>query len=268
MTRTLLNWLFPVLLLLLTPATHLSAQDSAAPVGENGLFVSSPETTETTDTDKEDKKKKKKDKEETEAEFFTFSLDRFDITFFTRLLVNLLSMIILVRFIYYPVYKKRDYFFTFFMFNVTIFVITFLLNTKSSFSTGAAFGLFAVFSLLRYRTEDISARDMTYLFTVIALGLISSVNKGNVLEIVIVNSTIILAAFLLDGNVLMKTEFVKTVQYENIDLIKSDNHTALIEDLKKRTGLNIHKISIGRVDFLRDTAVVKIYYYENRNQDV
>ncbi|MGL5891551.1 MAG: DUF4956 domain-containing protein, partial [Bacteroidia bacterium] len=134
MTRTLLNWLFPVLLLLLSPATHLSAQDSAAPVGENGLFVSSPETTETTDTDKEDKKKKKKDKEETEAEFFTFSLDRFDITFFTRLLVNLLSMIILVRFIYYPVYRKRDYFFTFFMFNVTIFVITFLLNTKSSFS--------------------------------------------------------------------------------------------------------------------------------------
>jgi Domain of unknown function (DUF4956) len=268
MTRTLLNWLFPVLLLLLTPAVNLHAQDSSATVGENGLFVSSPETTENTDTDKEDKKKKKKDKEENEAEFFTFSLDRFDITFFTRLLVNLLSMIILVRFIYYPVYKKRDYFFTFFMFNVTIFVITFLLNTKSSFSTGAAFGLFAVFSLLRYRTEDISARDMTYLFTVIALGLISSVNKGNVLEIVIVNSTIILAAFLLDGNVLMKTEFVKTVQYENIDLIKSDNHTALIEDLKKRTGLNIHKVSIGRVDFLRDTAVVKIYYYENRNQDV
>ncbi|MFN8713305.1 MAG: DUF4956 domain-containing protein [Bacteroidota bacterium] len=267
MTRTLLNWLFPVLLLLLTPAANLSAQDTAANVGENGLFVTSPETTENTDTDKDDKKKKK-NKEESEAEFFTFSLDRFDITFFTRLLVNLLSMIILVRFIYYPVYKKRDYFFTFFMFNVTIFVITFLLNTKSSFSTGAAFGLFAVFSLLRYRTEDISARDMTYLFTVIALGLISSVNKGNVLEIVIVNSTIILAAFLLDGNVLMKTEFVKTVQYENIELIKPDNHTALIEDLKKRTGLNIHKVSIGRVDFLRDTAVVKIYYYENRNQDV
>jgi hypothetical protein len=268
MTRTLLNWLFPVLLLILTPAANLSAQDTAATVGENGLFVTSPETTENTDTDKDDKKKKKKDKEESEAEFFTFSLDRFDITFFTRLLVNLLSMIILVRFIYYPVYKKRDYFFTFFMFNVTIFVITFLLNTKSSFSTGAAFGLFAVFSLLRYRTEDISARDMTYLFTVIALGLISSVNKGNVLEIVIVNSTIILAAFLLDGNVLMKTEFVKTVQYENIELIKPDNHTALIEDLKKRTGLNIHKVSIGRVDFLRDTAVVKIYYYENRNQEV
>ncbi len=268
MTRTLLNWLFPVLLLLLTPAANLKAQDSAATVGENGLFITSPETTENTDTDKDDKKKKKKDKEESEAEFFTFSLERFDITFFTRLLVNLLSMIILVRFIYYPVYKKRDYFFTFFMFNVTIFVITFLLNTKSSFSTGAAFGLFAVFSLLRYRTEDISARDMTYLFTVIALGLISSVNKGNVLEIVIVNSTIILAAFLLDGNVLMKTEFVKSVQYENIELIKPDNHTALIEDLKKRTGLNIHKVSIGRVDFLRDTAVVKIYYYENRNQDV
>lgn len=268
MTRTLLNWLFPILLLLLSPATDLRAQDTTTQVGENGLFTSSPESTTETDSEKEDKKKKKKDKEENEAEFFAIGLDRFDITFFTRLLVNLLSMILLIRFIYYPVYKKRDYFFTFFMFNITIFVITYLLNTKTSFSTGAAFGLFAVFSLLRYRTEDISARDMTYLFTVIALGLISSVNKGNVLEIVIVNSTILLAAFLLDGNVLMKTEFVKSIQYENIELIKPDNHTALIEDLKKRTGLNIHKVSIGRVDFLRDTAVVKIYYYENRNQDV
>ncbi|MCU0432278.1 MAG: DUF4956 domain-containing protein [Bacteroidia bacterium] len=266
MTRTLLNWLFPVLLLLFASPQEALAQQTP-PVGENGLFLSTDSTTESDQESKDEKKKKKKEKEE-EAAFFSFGLDRFDITFFTRMLVNILSMIILIRFIYYPVYKKRDYFFTFFMFNITIFVITFLLNTKTSFSTGAAFGLFAVFSLLRYRTEDISARDMTYLFTVIALGLISSVNKGNVLEIIIVNSTILLAAFLLDGNILMKTEFVKTIQYENIELIKPDNHTALIEDLKKRTGLNIHKVSIGRVDFLRDTAVVKIYYYENRNQEV
>lgn len=269
MTRTLLNWLFPVLLLLAVFPAPSYAQ-TTQPVGENGLFMSTDSTTDSdqeSKDEKDEKKKKKKEKEE-EAAFFSFGLDRFDITFFTRMLVNILSMIILIRFIYYPVYKKRDYFFTFFMFNITIFVITFLLNTKTSFSTGAAFGLFAVFSLLRYRTEDISARDMTYLFTVIALGLISSVNKGNVLEIVIVNSTILLAAFLLDGNILMKTEFVKTVQYENIELIKPDNHAALIEDLKKRTGLNIHKVSIGRVDFLRDTAVVKIYYYENRNQEV
>jgi hypothetical protein len=267
MTRTLLNWLFPVLLLFAAFPAQSYAQ-TTQPVGENGLFLSADSTSENDQETKESKEKKKKKDKEEETAFFSIGLDRFDITFFTRMLVNILSMFILIRLIYYPVYKKRDYFFTFFMFNITIFVITFLLNTKTSFSTGAAFGLFAVFSLLRYRTEDISARDMTYLFTVIALGLISSVNKGNVLEIVIVNSSILLAAFLLDGNILMKTEFVKTVQYENIELIKPDNHAELIEDLKKRTGLNIHKVSIGRVDFLRDTAVVKIYYYENRNQEV
>jgi hypothetical protein len=184
-----------------------------------------------------------------------------------RLLVDLLSIILLVRLIYYPVYRKRDHFFTFFMFNLTIFIITYLLNTKSGFSTGAAFGLFAVFSLLRYRTEDISARDMTYLFIVIALGLISSVNKGNILEIVIINAVILLAAWALDGGLLMKTEFVKTVQYENIELIRPENHEQLMEDLRKRTGLNIHKVSVGRVDFLRDTATLKIYYYENKYHD-
>lgn len=264
MVRPLLNGFFIFLLLLTYPQNGLIAQ--TAPVGENGLFqsVENPDN----DAEKEDKDDKKKKKKEDDTPFFSLNMERFDLSFFTRLLVNILSMLVLVRFIYYPVYGKRDYFFTFFMFNITIFIITFLLNGKSSFSTGAAFGLFAVFSLLRYRTEDISARDMTYLFSVIALGLISSVNRGNVLELVIINAIIVLAAYLLDGNVLMKTEFVKTVQYENIELIKPENHTALIDDLKKRTGLNIHKVSIGRVDFLRDTATVKIYYYDNRYQDV
>jgi len=223
------------------------------------------------DKDKDKKKKKDKDKEDDEvqdAEFFSIGIDRFNMAFFMRLLIDIISMLILIRCIYYPVYRKREYFFTFFMFNITIFIISFLLNAKSGFSTGAAFGLFVVFSLLRYRTEDISARDMTYLFTVIALGLISSVNRGNVVEILIINGVILAVAFVLDGNVLMKTEFVKNIQYENIELIRPENHTALMEDLKRRTGLNIHKITIGRVDFTRDTAIIKIYYYENKNQEV
>jgi hypothetical protein len=261
MIRLLPKLIVLIVFLFSPPQNNLHAQSS--PVGENGLFQTqeNPET----DTDKDDKKKKKKDEE---VPFFSFTIERFDLAFFSRLLVNILCLIILIRFVYYPVYGKRDYFFTFFMFNITIFIITFLLNGKSSFSTGAAFGLFAVFSLLRYRTEDISARDMTYLFTVIALGLISAVNKGNIIELIIINTIILLVAFLLDGNILLKTEFVKTIQYENIELIKPENHTALIEDLKKRTGLNIHKVSIGRIDFLRDTASIKVYYYDNRYQDV
>lgn len=212
----------------------------------------------------EEKKKKKKDKEKEEPEvsFFTTALDRFNAAFFARLGLNLLAMFVLIRLIYFPVYRRRDYFFTFFMFNITIFAISFLLNTKSSFSTGAAFGLFAVFSLLRYRTEDISARDMTYLFTVIALGLISSVIRGSILELAIINGFIVIAAFFLDGNILMKTEFVQTIQYDNIDLIKPENYEALLHDLRQRTGLNVHKASVGRVDYLKDSASIKVYYYQ------
>ncbi|GAB4132563.1 MAG: hypothetical protein Fur0041_03980 [Bacteroidia bacterium] len=259
MTRTLLNWIF-LLFLLVSPSVQLIAQRDGGPGNDNTSIFGGDQQ------DEEDKKKKKKDKEEqSDANFFSLTMDRFNAAFFARLGLNLLSMIVLIRFIYFPVYKRRDYFFTFFMFNITIFVISFLLNSKTSFSTGAAFGLFAVFSLLRYRTEDISARDMTYLFTVIALGLVTSVNKGTMLESAIINAIILLAAFALDGNMLMKTEFVKTIQYENIDLIRPENSALLLEDLRKRTGLNIHKVSVGKVDFLKDTATVKIYYYESKS---
>lgn len=263
MKRTLLKFLLPLLLLIFSPAVSLHAQDA------NSENTSVSANDGNTDDNSEDKKKKKKDKDEenTDATFFSISIERFTPAFFVRLLIDLVSMLILIRLIYFPVYKRRDHLFTFFMFNITIFIITNLLNAKSGFSTGAAFGLFAVFSLLRYRTEDISARDMTYLFTVIALGLMSSVNKGNILEMAIINAIILVAAFLLDGNVLIKTEFIKTIQYENIELIKPERYGELLADLSARTGLIVHKASIGKVDFLRDTATIKIYYHENKNQE-
>ena len=121
--------------------------------------------------------------------------DKLGPKFFVRLLIDIVSVSILVRFIYFPIYKKKDFFFTFFLFNIIIFMITYLLN-KVDMSTGAAFGLFAVFSLLRYRTENISAKDMTYLFTVIAMGLISAVNKGTYFETCLINVIIATAAFL------------------------------------------------------------------------
>ena len=99
---------------------------------------------------------------------------------------------------------------------------------------------------------------------IVILGLVTAANKGNLFEICIINAMVILMAFLLDGNLLLKQEIIKNIQYDNIDMIKPENHPALLEDLKNRTGLNIHKISIGRVDYLRDTANVKIYYYEHK----
>jgi hypothetical protein len=258
MKRALLKWILP-LLLLIAPAAQMQVQ---AAVNTPVLLSVAASSDEDPDKDKD------KDKDKDDVPFLSFSLDKFNASFFLRLLIDILSMVILIRFIYYPVYRRSDHMFTFYMFNLTIFMITFLLAGKNSFSTGAAFGLFAVFSLLRYRTEDISARDMTYLFTVIALGLMTSVNKGTVLEIAIINCVILFAAFLLDGNVLMKTEFVKSIQYENIELIKPDREEDLRKDLEQRTGLSIHKVSVGKIDFLRDTAIIKIYYYESKNQDV
>ncbi len=200
-------------------------------------------------------------------DFFTFQLDRFKADFFVRLAINLASMLILVRLIYYKVYGRFDFFFTFFMFNLIIFIITFLLNSNTGFSIGAAFGLFAIFAMLRYRTEDISARDMTYLFMSITIGLICSINGGNVLELFAINAIIILAAFLIEGNVFMKPEFSKILEYENIDLIKPDREADLIEDLRFRTGLEIHKVDIKRIDFLRDTALIKIYYHTAKRRN-
>ncbi|MEI6524026.1 MAG: DUF4956 domain-containing protein [Bacteroidota bacterium] len=186
-----------------------------------------------------------------------------------RLIIDLLSVFVLVRFVYFPIYKHRELFFTFFIFNLIIFLICFLLN-KVELSMGAAFGLFAVFSMLRYRTEDISIKDMTYLFLVIAMGLIAAVTKikdtNDLYEYIflaIVNAIIIVITYLLESNLLMKKEFVKIINYENINLVQSNREAELIADISARTGINVHRISIQKIDFLRDAAQIKIYYYEN-----
>jgi hypothetical protein len=185
-----------------------------------------------------------------------------------RILIDLFSVFVLVRFVYFPIYKHRELFFTFFIFNIIIFLICFLLN-KVELSMGAAFGLFAVFSMLRYRTEDISIKDMTYLFLVIAIGLIAAVTKikdtsdmYEYLFLGIINAIIITTTYLLESNVLMKKEHAKVITYENITLITADKEEELKEDIKLRTGLTVHRLNVQKIDFLRDAAQIKIYYYE------
>jgi len=188
--------------------------------------------------------------------------------FGARILIDLTSVFILIRFVYYPIYKHRELFFTFFIFNIIIFLICFLLN-KVELSMGAAFGLFAVFSMLRYRTEDISIKDMTYLFLVIAIGLIAAVTKikdtSDVYEYLflgVINTIIIITTYLLESNTLMKKELVKIIMYENITLINAEKEAELIQDISNRTGIKVHRLSIQKIDFLRDAAQIKIYYYE------
>ncbi len=181
--------------------------------------------------------------------------------FFVRLGIDLLAVIILVRFIYFPIYRSRENVFTFFIFNLIIFLITYLLN-KVEMSMGAAFGLFAVFSMLRYRTEDISIKDMTYMFLLIAMGLINAVSKGNWDELALLMFIIIVITYLLESSVLIKKEVSKIVMYENIELIKPENKNLLIADLEKRMGVKINQVTVGKIDFLRDSAQVHVFYYE------
>lgn len=190
--------------------------------------------------------------------------DKLGDKFFIRLLIDVVAIAILIRFVYYPIYKKKDFFFTFFLFNIVIFILTYLMN-KVEMTIGAAFGLFAVFSLLRYRTENISEKDMTYLFIVIALGLMTSTIKGTHFETITINVIVIVFAYVLDGNLLIKNEHTQVIRYENIENIKPDNYETLLTDLRTRTGLNIHKATIQEIDFLRDSAMVRVYYYEKPN---
>lgn len=196
-------------------------------------------------------------------------LQKISAKIFFRLIIDLVSVFVLVRFIYYPNYKHRDLFFTYFIFNLVIFLISFLLN-KVDLSMGAAFGLFAVFSMLRYKTEEIAIKDMTYLFLVIAIGLITAVTKikdtADYIEYIFligINASILLITFLLESNIFMKKEVVKTILYENIEMIKSGKQEELLADLRNRTGFNVHRYSIHKIDFLKDAAQIKIYYFEN-----
>lgn len=186
---------------------------------------------------------------------------------FFRLLIDLIAVFILVRFIYYPIYKHRELFFTYFIFNIIIFLISFLLN-KVELSMGAAFGLFAVFSMLRYKTEEIAIKDMTYLFLAIAIGLVSAVTKvkdtADHIEYIFligINVVVLLITYLLESNIFMRKESVKTILYENIELIKAGRDEELLADLKYRTGFNVHRYSVHKIDFLKDAAQIKIYYY-------
>lgn len=185
-----------------------------------------------------------------------------------RLLIDLVTIFVLVRLIYYPIYKQSEYYFMFAIFNLIIFMISFLLN-KVDLSMGAAFGLFAVFSMLRYRTESISIKDMTYLFLCIAIGLLTAVTKIKDAEdkyeyifLIGLNSAVLFLTWFLETNRFVKKEMSKFITYENIELIQSHRQSELLEDLKLRTGINIHRFTVQRINFLKDSAIIKIYFYE------
>ena len=180
--------------------------------------------------------------------------------FLPRLVIDLVCVILLIRGIYYRAYKHADLFLTFFAFNLTIFLLAFVLH-GAQLSMGAAFGLFAVFSMLRYRTEGISTTDMTYLFLVIALGLIMAISDAGALQLGLIGVTLLVCIQLLESGWLAKRELRQQVLYDNIELVKAQARGELLEDLRERTGLNIHRVEVQEIDLLKDAAKVTVYYY-------
>ena len=195
-----------------------------------------------------------------------FGIDIYDSKDLIKLLfkfsIDLVFLYLIVRVIYYRTKDEKDYVFTFFMFNILTFFICFLLR-KVPMEMGFALGLFAVFGILRYRTEAIPIRQMTYLFIVIGLSMINSLANKSIswMEILLANSIITIITHLIDRVWFSTIEQTKSILYEKINLIKPENEQALIEDLKLRTGLNITSVKIEKVDFLRDTAQITIYYH-------
>ena len=128
-------------------------------------------------------------------------------------------------------------------------------------SIGGAFALLAAFSLLRFRTVTISITDMTYLFTTMTFGLINSIMNGSYIEVIAVNVLIIGAVFIVDGNILIRNQKSKTIDYPSLDNIKPDQHVKLIAELREFTGLDIQKITIEHIDIRRERVLIKMYYY-------
>jgi len=175
--------------------------------------------------------------------------------------VNLAIVFVIVRFIYYPQRRDRDYVFTFFAFNTVIFFVMGLLN-NADLSIGVGFGLFAIFSVLRYRTNTIPIREMTYLFVLIALPVINSImlREAYYEEFAVANFATIGVLFVLENGWGFQYETRKVITYERIELVRPENWPLLVQDLQDRTGLLIKRVEIGRLNFLRDTAEITVFY--------
>ncbi len=185
-----------------------------------------------------------------------------------RFIFNILVVLVIIRYMYYPIAKRKDYFFTYLMVSAIVFLLSFALLNVEYISIGVGLGLFALFGILRFRTSQIPMKEMSYLFMVIAISVINAMvtKKTSYAELFLINFVLLIVTWAGERFWLNRAESQKTIVYEKIDLIKPENRELLIKDLEERTGLKILRIEVGRIDFLRDTARIRIYYQTNNNQ--
>ncbi len=183
-----------------------------------------------------------------------------------RFIFNFIVIFIAIRLLYYKVRRRRDYLFTYFLISTTVFLLCYLLESVK-LQLGFALGLFAIFGIIRYRTRQIPIKEMTYLFLVIGISVINALanKKISYAELFATNAIVLIITYGLERMMMLKHESSKSILYEKIELIKPENRSELKKDLEERTGLIINRVEVGKIDFLKDTARVNIYYYEDEN---
>ena len=176
---------------------------------------------------------------------------------------NLMIITVIIRYIYYPVTKNKDYLFTYFLISMTVFLLCVLLDSVK-LQLGFALGLFAIFGIIRYRTDPIAIKEMTYLFLVIGISVVNALSNKKIshAELVFANLMIVFITYGMEKLWLLKHQSRKNITYEKIELILPEKREELIADLKVRTGIDVIRVEIRRIDFLRDTANLRIFYYE------
>ncbi len=180
---------------------------------------------------------------------------------------NLAIITIIVRYIYYPITRNKDYLFTYLLISMTVFILCILLDNVK-LQLGFALGLFAIFGIIRYRTDPIAIKEMTYLFLVIGISVVNALSNKKIsyAELIFANLLIVFLTYGLERIWLLRHESRKNIIYEKIDLIKPENKDKLMADLKERTGIDIIRVEIRRVDFLKDIANIRIFYYEEETE--
>ena len=181
-------------------------------------------------------------------------------TLLLRFVFNFLVCWIIIRCFYYKKSQRRDYYFTFMMFAVVIFLIITLMDNMKM-NVAYALGLFAIFGMIRYRTETLRIREMTYLFVIMGVSIINGqALTTSYIELFVTNALVILAIWAFEGNRHAKQMSEKVILYDKIDMVKAGREEELKADLEERTGIKIEKMEVGHIDYLRDVAYIKIWY--------
>ena len=176
-----------------------------------------------------------------------------------RFSFNLVIALVIVHFLYYKRKGRKDYYFTFLLFSTTMFLLIFLMENVK-LQIGFTLGLFAIFGMIRYRTETVPVREMTYLFIIIGISVINGLALNiSIAELLLANTLLLGIIWGVEATAVKRRRGSKTIVYDRIDLIVPQKKPEMIEDLQKRTGLDIVDFEVGNIDFIRDCAFVKIH---------